>query len=167
MVMHIDKRLIHLICLLLLTILGQACARNTITSSWVDQSFKGPIKGRILVVGVFKDPITHKIFEDSFVTTLTQAGAEAVASHNYSQENERHSKGWLQQVVKESGAAAILITHLSKKIKQTEDDPPHGLILGGGEIFGSSVDGYESYVVEKTLEPGEELTRTVDFINAT
>lgn len=166
MIPHIDKRLIQLISLLLLTLLGQACARNTITSSWVDQSFKGPIKGRIIVVGVFQDPTTHKIFEDSFVISLTKAGVDAVPSYKYSQGEKRHSKEWLKQIVKDSGASTILITHLSNEKKMTEDIPPHGLILGG-EMYGNGVDGYQSFVLEKTLEPGYILTRTDDFIDAT
>ena len=111
----------------------QSCARNTLTSSWVDQSFKGPIKGRILVIGVFKNPYAYKIFEDSFANSLIKAGTEAAPSHKYSQGTTRHSKEWLDQAVKQSGATTILFKHLSNEKKQTEIDKPHGLILGGGE----------------------------------
>lgn len=164
--MKIDKRLINFFCLLSLVILGQSCAPNTITSSWVDQSFKGPIKAKILVIGVFKDPTAYKIFEDSFVNSLVKAGADAVPSHNYSQGMARHSKEWLHQVLKQSGASVILITHLSKEKKHTDNIPPHGLILGGA-TYGNDVDGYHSFVVEETLSPGYSLTRTEDFIDVT
>ncbi len=129
--MRIDKRFIHLLCCILLAVLGQACAQNTLTSSWVDQSFKGPIHGRIVVIGIFKDPTAYNIFENSFVASLIKAGADAVPSHNYGQGYQRNSKEWLHQIVKESGATAILMTHLSKEKKETENIAPHGLITGG------------------------------------
>jgi hypothetical protein len=165
-VMRIDKRLIYVFCLIMLAGCMLSCAPNTLTSSWVDQSFKGPIKGRILVIGVFKNPYAYKIFEDSFANSLIKAGAEAVPSHKYSQGTTRNSKEWLGRAVKLSGAAAILIMHLNNEEKQTEIDKPHGLILGG-EMEGNSIDGYHSFVVEKTLVPGNTLTRTEDYIGAT
>lgn len=162
----INKRLLHLSCWLLLAAFGQACTPNTITTSWVDQSFNGPIKGKILVVGIFKDPTAHKIFEDSFVESLENAGAEAVPSYEYGKEMTRHSKGWLHQIMKESGADIVLVTHLSNQTKQTEVFNPHGLILGRG-VYGNDIDGYTEFELERTLVPGNTLTKTTDFIVAT
>lgn len=136
------------------------------TSAWVDQSFKGPVKGKILVIGIFKDPTTHKIFEDSFVESLVKAGADAIPSYPYGQESARHSKEWLHQTVEQSGASFVLFTHLSGEKKHVDTVAPHGLILGGG-TSGYSLEGYQSYVVELTLEQGYTLTRTDDFIDAT
>ncbi len=164
--MYLNKRFFQLLCCLMLAILGQSCAQDTLTSSWIDQSFKGPVKGRIVVVGVFRDPTAYNIFEESFVATLRKAGAEAVPSHQYGQGYQRHSKEWLHQVVKESGAAAILITHLSDEKKETENVAPHGLILGGA-MYGNGAEGYQSYMVELTLEQGYTLNRTEDFIDVT
>lgn len=112
-------RIVHLLSLLLIAALGQACVQNSITSSWIDQSFKGPVNRRILVIGIFKDATTHKIFEDSFVDSLVKAGADAVPSYPYGQEEERHSKEWLHQAVQQSGAAFVLLTHLSDEQKRS------------------------------------------------
>lgn len=164
--MCIEKRLINVILLILLAVWVQSCAKNTLTSSWVDQSFEGPIKGRVLVIGVFKDPIAYKILEDSFADSLVKSGVDAVPSHKFSQGTGRHSEEWLHQTSKQSGAAYILITHLNNENKQTEIDKPHGIILGGGTEVGGA-GGYHSFVVEKTLVLGNALTRTEDFISAT
>lgn len=166
MITRIDKRLLHFFCFLLLLSWGQGCARDTLTSTWVDDSFKGPIKGKILVVGVFKNPYAHKIFEDSFVNGLVKSGADAVPSYKYGQRATRHSKEWLHQAVKESGATAVLVTHLSNETKQTEIFAPHGVIMGG-EMYGNDLEGYQGFVFERTLEPGDTKTRTVDFIDVT
>lgn len=74
--MRIKIRFVYLFFIFLIAISGQACVKNRLTSSWVDQSFKGPVKGKILVIGIFKDPTTHKIFEDSFVESLVKAEAD-------------------------------------------------------------------------------------------
>lgn len=164
--MRINVRLIHILLVMLIALSTLSCVKNSITSSRLDQSFKGPIKGKILVIGVFKDPTTHKIFEDSFVESLVNAGADAVPSYPYGQQYERHSREWLHQAVAESGASYVLFTHLSGENKHVETDAPHGLILGGGAA-GNSLEGYQSYVVELTLEQGYTLTRTDDFIDVT
>jgi len=33
-------------------------------------------------------------------------------------------------------------------------------------MYGEDLDGYHTFVVERTLVPGNTLTRTVDFMNA-
>ncbi len=166
MITRIDERLIHLFCFFLLIFGGQGCARDTLTSTWVDESFKGPIKGKILVIGVFKNQYAYKIFEDSFVNGLVKSGADAVPSYKYSQGGTRHSKEWLHQAVKESGATAVLVTHLSNETKQTEIFAPRGIILGG-EMYGNDLNGYQGFFVEKNVVPEDIKTRTVDFIDVT
>ncbi len=99
----------------------------------MDESFKGPLKGKILVVGVFEDPIAHKIFEDSFADGLVKSGADAV-----------------------------LVVHLNNEKKQIENFAPHGLMMGG-VLYGDDLDGYHTFVVEKTLVPENTLTRTVNL----
>jgi len=162
----INNRIIRLLLILLFAVSSQACVRNTMISSWIDQSFKGPVNGKILVVGIFKDSTTHKIFEDSFVESLVKAGAEAVPSYPYGQGEIRHSKKWLDQAVQQSGASFVLITHLSDERKQVYTADPHGLILGGA-TYENSIVGYQSYVLELTLEQGYTLTKTEDYIAAT
>ena len=129
--MRINFQFIYLLLVFLIAISSQACVKNRLTSSWVDQSFKGPIKGKILVVGIFKDSTTHKIFEDSFVESLVKAGADAIPSYPYGQKYTRHSKDWLHQAIEQSGASFVLFTHLSGEKKHVDKVAPHGLILGG------------------------------------
>lgn len=153
--------------ILLFAVAMQACAKkNTLTSSWVDDSFARPIKGKILVLGVFKNPTTHKIYEDSFVASLVRAGVNAVPSYNYAQTYPRHTKGWLDMVVKESGASFVLMPHFINEKKDTDNFRAEGVILGGGMSFNSFGQEY-SYIVEETFKPGFNETRTTDFIKVT
>ena len=152
--------------LLFVSVILQACAKNTLTSTWVDESFNGPITGKVLVVGIFRDPTTHKIFEDSLVESLVKSGADAVPSYPYGLEEERHSKKWLHQAMSQSGASFVLLTHLSDEKKQVYKAAPHGFILGGG-TDGDGIEGYHSYMVGVTLELGNTKTKTEDYITAT
>ena len=159
------EKLQHIGYVVVAFVLLQACAQSTLTSSWTDQSFTGSVNGPILVIGAVKNPTAHKIYEDSFVESLVKAGANAVPSYKYGVGTVRHSKTWLQQVAKESGATAILISHVSNETTKTVDYAAHGVILGG-MTFGS-VQGYHSFVVEDTLIPEETVTKTTDYLTAT
>lgn len=163
---QICSRLTPVVFLILLSLFLQSCASSTLTSSWTDDSFNGPVKGPILVIGAFKDPTAHKIYEDSFVSGLMKAGVEAVPSYQYGSATTRHSREWLQKIRKESGARAILVTHLNGEKITTENFAAEGVILGGG-IYGNGVGGYHSYIIEDTFLPAETKSKTVDFITAT
>jgi len=169
MLATIRRQISFCILLALFPVLILACAQSTLTSSWTDPSFTGPVDGTILVIGVFKDPTAHKIYENSFVESLAMAGAEAVPSYKYDLTAERHSKQWLQQLRKESGAKFILITHLSKQTSKDTEYAAEGVDLGGGMMLGDvdGVEEYHAYTVEDTFIPEETVTTTTDYMVAT
>ena len=76
----------------------QACAQDRLLSSWTDPSFNGPVNGTILVIGAFKDPIVHKVFDDSFVASLKKVGVNAVPSCMYGLGTTKTSKKELRQI---------------------------------------------------------------------
>jgi len=165
----IRRQILSLISLILFSVWIQACAQSKLTSSWTDQSFTGPVDGAILVIGAFKNPTAHKIYENSFVESLAMAGAEAVPSYKYDLGTERHSKEWLRQLRKESGAKFILITHLTNETTKDVEYAAEGVVFGGGMVM-NDVDGveeYHSYIVEDTLIPEETVTKTTDYMVAT
>ena len=154
-----------LLCGAVLILTG--CAqKDTLTSSWVDTSFQGPMEGKVLVLGVFKNPTTHKIYEDSFVASLAEAGVDAVPSYKYGQTQKRHSKGWLQHVMQESGASFVMLSHFMGEKQDTVNFRAEGAILGGGMSVGSLGNEY-SFIVEDIFAPGSSETRTQDSIKVT
>ena len=162
------KQIVEYSLYILVSALLFACAQSRLTSSWTDSSFSGPIDDTILVIGAFRGQTAHKIFEDSFVYSLTQAGAKALPSYRYGVKEERHSKQWLQQIRKESGARFILISHLSDETTKDVVYAAEGVYLGGGMTISEDdgVDSYHSFVVEDTLVPQETVTTTTDYIVA-
>ena len=61
-------------------ILVSACASTQITSVWRDPSYQSR-PAKIMVIGVAKNPINRRLFEDEFVSQLKSHGTDAVASY--------------------------------------------------------------------------------------
>ena len=66
-----------------LTLLLQGCGKSKLVTSWVDDSKPEYHLSKVLVIAVFKDPITQGIYENSFVNLLTNAGVEAFPGSMY------------------------------------------------------------------------------------
>ena len=159
-----NKRVGQFFYFLLLAVLCQACAKSTLISSWVDDSFQGPIKGTVLVIGVFKNSSARKIYEDSFVEYLGKEGIKAVPSYQYGLGTTLPSRERLQQVVKKSGASTILITHLLSEATSTEEFPPeqecYVTVFSSDDIF-----DYHTFVYDQVW--GEDVVeRKVDRMEA-
>jgi len=160
-----NKRTWKLFCFLLLIGMCQACTQNKLISSWTNPSFKGPEKGTVLVIGAFKDPIAHKIFEDSFVAALEKNGINAVPSYKYGLGSTKPSKEELRQIVKKSGASMFLITHVISDVTTTEEFLTRHQIEGTYMYWDSS-DNYHEDITFERVVPGDRVSREVDKMQA-
>jgi hypothetical protein len=152
------------ICFLLLIFLCQACAKSSLVDSWTTDSFVGPVKGPILVIGAFRDPVAHKIFEDSFVASLENAGVSAIPSYQFGLGTTPSKKNELQQVVKKSGASAFLITHLLSEKTSTEAFLTAHQRLAT-IMYWDSGHNYHSIVYDRVWA-GDVVTRKVERMEA-
>ncbi|WP_028585903.1 hypothetical protein [Desulfogranum mediterraneum] len=152
------------ILLLIIALCCQACASTTLTSSWINSGYQGPIKGPVFVLGVFKDPVAHKIYEDSFVAELEEAGLRAMPSYRYDLAAGQPTREALQQALNRSGASVLLITHLLAEKSSEYQFPEKHYALGGGISWDSGY-GYYS-VIYSEVWGGTEVDRTVDAMEA-
>jgi hypothetical protein len=108
-----------LTCLTVLALLLSACASTELNSIWKDPTYQArPVK--IMVIGVAKNPINRRIFEDEFVAQLKARGTAAIASYTVLPDRQQSDEEIIATKVKELGADSILITRLvSKKYVQT------------------------------------------------
>jgi uncharacterized membrane protein len=160
------KNSLRYVCsLFLLMILSQACAKNSLVSSQVDHSFAGPVTGTILVIGVFKDPTTHKIYEDSFVEEINKAGGKALPGSHYGLGQDSPDIKKLKQVMQESGASALLITHLIDEKKASEELRPmeEGQI---NAVYWDKAHQYHRLVYNLSWDPELTVTSKVDLMMA-
>jgi hypothetical protein len=101
-----------------IAVLLTACATTQVTSVWKDPSYETR-PARIMVVGVARNPLNRRLFEDEFVKQLKSRGTDAIASYTVVPDEKQADQEAIARKVAELGADAILITRLvSKKIEQ-------------------------------------------------
>jgi len=104
--------------LALIAILVTACATTQLNAVWKDPSYQvRPYK--IMVIGVAKNPVNRRIFEDEFVRQLNAHGTEAIASYTVLPDRQKDDHAVISAKVAELGADTVLITRMvSKKTVQ-------------------------------------------------
>ena len=108
-----------LVYLIPIVLLFTACATTELNSVWKDPSYQAR-PAKIMVIGVAKNPINRRIFEDEFVSQLKARSTDAIASYTVLPDKQQDDREAISAKVKELGADTILITRLvSKKIVQT------------------------------------------------
>jgi hypothetical protein len=103
---------------ILIAMLVTACASTQLTSVWKDPSYQTR-PAKIMVVGVAKNPLNRRLFEDEFVQQLKSRGTDAIASYTVLSDEQQGDPAAIAKKVAELGADTVLITRLvSKKIVQ-------------------------------------------------
>ena len=88
-----------------------SCATTKMTDTWKDDTYRGTIR-KVVVVGIFKEPDTRKIFEDEFADRLRARGVDATASHKIISEAELPDKDVGIGKIRKLGADGILVTRV-------------------------------------------------------
>jgi hypothetical protein len=69
------------LALVALTLVGGCAANSEMTDTWRDPSLAPGTVRNVLVVGVRKDPVRRRMWEDAFTKALTARGVTATASY--------------------------------------------------------------------------------------
>ena len=102
----------------LLVLLLSACATTQVTGVWKDPSYQAHPE-KIMVIGMAKNPLNRRLFEDEFVLQLEAKGSKAIASYTVLTDKQQEDQAAIAEKVVESGADTVLITRLvSKKTVQ-------------------------------------------------
>jgi len=164
----------RLLCAGVLLLAG--CAAPTVLNTqWANPQFKGkpPIRS-ILVLGVTNDPNNRRIFEDQMVAQLGSRGVQAVPSYRFAPEAGAVEQVKLEQVVKQTGAAGVLLTRVVNVSEQTRVNPgmyvgpPMGYGFGGfygyyGGMWAASYYTPPTVYVEQHVAADTRLFETKDF----
>lgn len=95
------------------------CATTQITSSWKDPSYQGPPR-RTMVIGMAKQSVNRRVFEDEFVSQLKARGTDAFASYTILPDALESDHSAIAAVVQKQGADTLLISRLiQQKTKRT------------------------------------------------
>lgn len=109
---QIRHQLFSLIGLLLVLLTG--CSSTQIKSVWKDPAYMGRPQ-RVMVIAVFKEPITRRIVEDEFTLQLKTKGLDAIASYTILADRSQNDQAVISKMVGQLGVDAVLITRLVSK----------------------------------------------------
>lgn len=156
-------------------LLGACAAPTVLNTQWVNPEFKGkpPIKS-ILVMGITKDPNNRRNFEDEMVAQLGTRGVKAVPSYRYAPDAGAAGQVKLEQAVKESGAAGVLlarVVNVSEEVKVSPGmymGPPMGYGYGGfygyyGGMWASSYYMPPTIYTQQNVAADTRLFEAKDF----
>lgn len=107
-----------------------ACATAQLDSTWKDPLYQAR-PHKIMVIGVARNPVNRRIFEDEFTRQLKAHGTEAIASYSVLPDRQQGDQAIIKAKVAQMGADTVLITRMvSKKTVQfyvpgTAYFPPH------------------------------------------
>jgi len=111
-------RLAQVSLFLLVAMLVSACATTQLTSVWKDPAYQTH-PNKIMVIGVAKNPLNRRLFEDEFVQQLKARGTDAIASYTVLPDAQQNDQPTIAKKVAELGADTVLITRMvSKKVVQ-------------------------------------------------
>ena len=152
--------------LLAMVLLFTGCAHNKLTDSWINPEYRGKFKGPVFIMGVFTDPIAHKIFEDSFVAEFGKIGIQAIPSYAYNFGTDQVQKETLHQTLHTVGARELLIIHLTNE-STSSYLVPEKQYAWAGEVSWQAGYGYYSTIYADVWGDDKEIDKTVDLMEAT
>ena len=110
-------------------LLGACAAPTVLNTQWVDPQLAGkPPMRSMLVMGITKDPTNRRVFEDQMVAQLAARGVKAVPSYRFAPEAGAAEQVKLEQAVKASGVAGVLLTRVVNVSEQVNVTP--GMVMG-------------------------------------
>ena len=117
-----------------------ACSSTDMTSSWRNSDFKGPI-GKVYVVGIAKDEMNRRIFEDAFSNQFFREGVSSEASYRDITYSNEINKEALAKNMVERSCDAVVLTRLIGQRKETVTTPVYDPVFSPGPYYG----GYGRY----------------------
>ena len=145
--------------LFLCSFILSSCSANKLTSSWKDASLDQYQMGTVLVVGIARDETKRRIYEDTFVSSLTEAGVQAIPSYTVSKQSVEPSEKALREMLTKAHATSVLITHMISQ-KETESYQRSARLIGTNNYYGSTLYGYYPFIWS-SIAPAGSYTSTI------
>ncbi len=103
-------------------VLASGCATTRIVTSWKEASFTGPPLRKVMVMGISRQATLRRIFENSFVATLSEGGVQAVASHASLPQDGPLERELVAKAVRDSGVDGVFVSRLIAREREVRRD---------------------------------------------
>ena len=124
-----------------------ACSSTTLTGSWRDPEFRGPVQ-KVYIVGIAKVDLNRRIFEDTFTRELATLGIKALPSYHDIPMSEQDSQTAITNQLNKNQSDSILICRMVDKRTETVTSPGYATTTYGG---GGGWGGYYSRGYAETM----------------
>ena len=131
-------RMTAAISVLLLT----SCSATTMSAVWKNPNYQGGKLEKVLVVGVAKDDVIRRLFEDEFTRRLKAHGTDAYPSYSIIPSSEMLDEETVNAKIANLGMDAVLVTRFVDKKKETVYTPGTTYYAGGWYNWYSRGYGY-------------------------
>jgi hypothetical protein len=138
--------------------LPASCATTKMTDVWRNDTFRGTIR-KVVVIGIFPEPDTRKIFEGEFAARLKERGVDATASYKIVSDAELPDKEVVIERIRKLGADAVLVTRVVDMETVKTHVPGQAYVV---PIYYSDYGTYYTYVSKPgyTVQEGHADTET-------
>lgn len=115
---------VNIIVTLVLIVVLTSCSNTRFLSVWVENDLKMKPVDNVMVIGIGKNQLARRMFEDRFVSELAKEKINALASFKYIPDGTRITRESVEKAIKDKSIDAVIITHLVAIEEETIYHPP-------------------------------------------
>ena len=145
-----------------LVLLGvSGCSSTTLVTRWNDTNYTGPQFNNVLVIGVIKDDLKRRYYEDEMVKIIRSNGGQAVTSYTFIHDlGTVDDKAKILAIVEQTGVDSVVITRLEAIDKEQRVVPARVDYVPtmGGRGYGYY--GYYRSSYQAVYQPAYTVTDT-------
>jgi len=108
--------------LIVVLFLISGCSSTVIDSSWKNPDFSGQVK-RVYIIGISKQDLTRKIFEDDFHSQLEKYGVVGIRSYPDLPIDKNFTKEEIEKNVSSNGVDAVMLSRVIGERKEAVTAP--------------------------------------------
>ncbi|MBW2451535.1 MAG: hypothetical protein JRE16_00430 [Deltaproteobacteria bacterium] len=123
------------ICLTIIAMLATACSSTTMSGSWASPDFQGQIKN-VYIIGITKNEINRRIFEDTFDRALGKYGVKGVSSYKDLPAEQEANKDAIKERMLANGTDSVLLTQLIDQRTESVTTPGRVSGYSSGPYYG-------------------------------
>ena len=160
------KTIISLLCLGVLLLSG--CATTEVLNVWHEKPLPESKLANVLVIGVIKEPVYRRIFENSMVKELEQLGVKASASYKLFPNADYLEKSIIVSKINQLKIDGVVVGMLVDKKTETIHTPGSTMYSGSpyatSNTRSSSLYGYYGSSYQVTHTPGYTIEYDISTV---